>query len=548
MSESQDNLFVDPDYIFDEDDDDMDYEYEQDEDDNDEDYTDVEEYEDDAEQDSNFLGDDSTLGQALMYVLRRRQLLNTRDISLTQRQKVESVPPIAQKFYSKETLDELAVEYNLTSGYIQLDDNVDRLSIRDKIWQRKCGMITGNSLLSHMMPSNESPVVRAQFQHRPYCGKYSDNGRYFYSATQDFKVHIFDCQQFQEQSQNGDDNDGPQTRLYNNGQWKSIKTVEAEHGQWTITDATLNSSNTLVAYSSITPIVHVASMSKDQSQEFDFDLTQGISTSYGQSGRRHFGIWSIRFSPDGRELVAGTSNRSVCVFDIETNQVLFNSQSHTDDVNSVCFVSNQDANIVMSASDDTLIKVYDRRAMYQDVGILCGHTEGLTYVASKGDGVYVLSNSKDQTMKLWDMRKLISNTQFQSNVDADHRDMRLDWDYRYMDYPYKQMKLHPYDQSVMTFTGHRVLRTLIRCDFSPLETTGSRYFYTGSEDGFVYIYDIYGSVVQRLDATGATGDASHYADYYGHSTVVRDVCWHPYLPVLTATSWNGSITEFSYDG
>lgn len=64
-------------------------------------------------------------------------------------------------------------------------------------------------------------------------------------------------------------------------------------------------------------------------------------------------------------------------------------------MNSVCFASNQDANIVMSASDDTLIKVYDRRAMYQDVGILCGHTEGLTYVASKGDGVYVLSNSKD---------------------------------------------------------------------------------------------------------------------------------------------------------
>lgn len=43
----------------------------------------------------------------------------------------------------------------------------------------------------------------------------------------------------------------------------------------------------------------------------------------------------------------------------------------------------------------------------REVGVFTGHAEGLTYVDSKGDGRYVLSNSKDQTMKLWDIRLVI---------------------------------------------------------------------------------------------------------------------------------------------
>jgi hypothetical protein len=33
---------------------------------------------------------------------------------------------------------------------------------------------------------------------------------------------------------------------------------------------------------------------------------------------------------------------------------------------------------------------------------------------------------------------------------------------------------HPNDVSVCTYTGHSVLQTLIRCNFSPIETTGQR--------------------------------------------------------------------------
>ena len=81
-------------------------------------------------------------------------------------------------------------------------------------------------------------------------------------------------------------------------------------------------------------------------------------------------------------------------------------EGHEDHVNAVCFADTDSPHILFSGSDDTTIKVWDRRSMAsgREAGVFTGHLEGLTYVDSKGDGRYVLSNGKDQTMKLWDIR------------------------------------------------------------------------------------------------------------------------------------------------
>lgn len=54
-------------------------------------------------------------------------------------------------------------------------------------------------------------------------------------------------------------------------------------------------------------------------------------------------------------------------------------------------------------------------------------------------------------------------------------------------YPRPKYKQHPLDCSVMKYTGHEVLRTLIRCHFSPAETTGQQYIYSGSSDGRIHV-------------------------------------------------------------
>ena len=71
--------------------------------------------------------------------------------------------------------------------------------------------------------------------------------------------------------------------------------------------------------------------------------------------------------------------------------------THDDEINSVCFANRQHSNIIFSGSDDSLVKVWDRRALGSNrpVGVFVGHAEGVTNIASKGDGIYLASNAKD---------------------------------------------------------------------------------------------------------------------------------------------------------
>ena len=58
------------------------------------------------------------------------------------------------------------------------------------------------------------------------------------------------------------------------------------------------------------------------------------------------------------------------------------------------------------------LQVWDRRyvnAKGKPAGVLMGHLEGITFIDSRGDGRYLISNGKDQAIKLWDIRKMSSN-------------------------------------------------------------------------------------------------------------------------------------------
>ena len=123
-------------------------------------------------------------------------------------------------------------------------------------------------------------------------------------------------------------------------------------------------------------------------------------------------------------------------------------------------------------------------------GVLIGHTEGITHIDSKGDGRYFISNCKDQTVKLWDVRRMSDA----SAAAAKTKERPLpvwNWDYRYMRFPGTGWDMkHPDDASLQTYSGHLVDQTLIRAYFSPAATTGQRYIYSGSSDGVVAFWDV----------------------------------------------------------
>ncbi|OJJ43475.1 hypothetical protein ASPZODRAFT_74378 [Penicilliopsis zonata CBS 506.65] len=390
------------------------------------------------------------------------------------------------------------------------------------------------SVFQDLIPGSVADKI-IHYDSRCYSGQFSDDGNFFFCCSQDFKVRMYDTS--------------------NPYDWKYYKTVDYPFGQWTITDASLSPDNRFLAYSSIRNLVCLAPTDPaDQSDPsiLDLSITPSGRVGRGHFGSSHFGIWSLRFSGDGREIVAGTSDHSVVVYDIETRQTVLRLQNHEDDVNAVCFGDSSSPHILYSGSDDTTIRVWDRRSMGdgREAGVFIGHTEGLTYVDSKGDGRYVLSNGKDQTMKLWDLRKMMTTAKFDT-IDANS--FTTGFDYRFEPYNEEYYEPHPHDCSVVTFRGHRVLKTLIRCHFSPPGSTNSRYVYTGSENGKVYVYNLDATLAGTIDVGMATlnsrpRDPDIFTTAYEMRsrggemmwrTCVRDASWHPNAPVVAATSWNG---------
>lgn len=160
-------------------------------------------------------------------------------------------------------------------------------------------------------------------------------------------------------------------------------------------------------------------------------------------------------------------------------------------VNGVCFADESSTNILVSASDDGYLKVWDRRSLATETpaGVLAGHTEGITYVSPKGDGRYCISNGKDQTIRLWDLRKMLSPSDITRDPDAAaaYGLSGQGWDYKNSAYKKPRYNSHPKDNSIMQYRGHRVTKTLIRCHFSPTATTGGQYIYTGGSNGVIYV-------------------------------------------------------------
>jgi DDB1- and CUL4-associated factor 11 len=119
------------------------------------------------------------------------------------------------------------------------------------------------------------------------------------------------------------------------------------------------------------------------------------------------------------------------VYDVEMRKITLKLDGHNDDINAVCFADPLSTNVLFSGSDDSLVKVWDRRSMAggRCAGCLPGHMEGITFVASKGDGRYVISNGKDQTLKLWDIRKMMDPSDYER---LPRKDYCTGFDYRWM--------------------------------------------------------------------------------------------------------------------
>jgi WD40 repeat protein len=117
------------------------------------------------------------------------------------------------------------------------------------------------------------------------------------------------------------------------------------------------------------------------------------------NGHNHL-VSSVAFSSDDTQIVSGSYDRTVRVWDALTGAELKVLKGHTGEVNSVAISS--DGKEIVSSSDDCSVRLWDA-STGAELKVLEGHTSDVKSVAFSSNGKQIMSGSKDDSVRLWDV-------------------------------------------------------------------------------------------------------------------------------------------------
>src|SRR5712691_11646838 len=114
----------------------------------------------------------------------------------------------------------------------------------------------------------------------------------------------------------------------------------------------------------------------------------------------HFGyIYTVSWSPDSADIVSGSEDHTVHLWDAKTGaDVLFTYSRHTDAVRAVAW--SPDGTMIASGSMDSTVQIW-KTSDESSVYTFTGHTDKVRTVAWSPDSTMIASGSVDKTVHVW---------------------------------------------------------------------------------------------------------------------------------------------------
>ncbi|KAJ8973770.1 hypothetical protein NQ317_002973 [Molorchus minor] len=306
-------------------------------------------------------------------------------------------------------------------------------------------------------------------------------------------------------------------RLYNSGDgsYKLFSSLRAREVGWSIIDVAFSPNKENYVYSTWSSALHLCSVNGSMDHQEPLSLLN--------TGRR-FCVFSVVFSSDGKELLCGANDGSLYIYDLQRH-------SH-----SCARVRREQRRLRGRLIAHNLQR--RRRRPHQgvgqtdvgesspkQVGILAGHMDGITFIDSRGDGRHLISNSKDQSIKLWDVRVFFRGAgggevaQGRARAGVGLQVARI----------YNSKSKLEGDTSVMTYRGHMVIKSWLGVDFHKQNNRPEIYLYR------VRHWEIYDALTGKIED-----------NINGHVACVRDVAWHPTRNEILSSSWDGMVGRWTY--
>jgi len=112
-------------------------------------------------------------------------------------------------------------------------------------------------------------------------------------------------------------------------------------------------------------------------------------------------VWTVCFSPDGNNILSGSLDRAIRVWDVRERECKWALRGHDEWVNGIAVSS--DGSTIVSGSGDKTVRIWDTKTMACRK-TLRGHEDFVRSVCVTGDNKHIVSASDDCSLRVWNLK------------------------------------------------------------------------------------------------------------------------------------------------